>query len=41
MLMVLSCVQTVTQKEAPGFYNLIQKVHDETGCPNTVEHKFE
>ena len=28
-----SRVQTVTQKEAPGFYNLIKKFYDETGCP--------
>jgi carbamoyltransferase len=28
-----SRVQTVTQKEAPGFYNLIKKFYDQTGCP--------
>ena len=35
-----SRVQTVTQKEAPGFYNLIKKFYDETGCPNVIKYKF-
>ena len=28
-----SRVQTVTQKEAPGFYKLIKQFYDQTGCP--------
>ena len=31
-----SRVQTVTQKENPGFYSLIKKFYNETGCPMVV-----